>query len=154
MFIALIIPCRPWKSGNPDNYLQNEHCGEFSNAELNDVDCNSKINFICEKPKCEFKVHIGFVIFFPIYLSVNLQWLFWGTQHRKPWLAIFFKKPFSVLVWTNPNTAATQAPPNSQTTTPSASTTSGGGGSGSSGSTVLAPTKPTTLKPSTSESSV
>lgn len=93
----------PWKSGNPDNYQQNEHCGEFSNAELNDIDCTSKINFICEKPK----------------------------------------------FWTNPNSATTQAPPNSQTTTISASTTSGSNSNSGSTSPVVSPTKPTTLKPST-----
>ncbi|KAK3107420.1 hypothetical protein FSP39_014196 [Pinctada imbricata] len=47
-FSANVIP---WKKGNPDNYAGQEHCGEFANGELNDANCDLKLNYICKKPK-------------------------------------------------------------------------------------------------------
>lgn len=44
---------RPWKKGNPDNFAGTEHCAEFVDSELNDVNCNSPVNYICEKKKCK-----------------------------------------------------------------------------------------------------
>lgn len=41
----------PWKKGNPDNFAGTEHCAEFVDSELNDVNCNSPVNYICEKKK-------------------------------------------------------------------------------------------------------
>lgn len=41
----------PWLQGMPDNYQQSEHCGEFVNGNLNDINCNSPNNYVCEKKK-------------------------------------------------------------------------------------------------------
>lgn len=53
MIHNLSIFSRPWKKGNPDNFAGTEHCAEFVDSELNDVMCNSPINYICEKKKCK-----------------------------------------------------------------------------------------------------
>lgn len=41
----------PWKKGNPDNFAGSEHCGEFVNSELNDVNCFAPLPYVCEKKK-------------------------------------------------------------------------------------------------------
>jgi hypothetical protein len=45
---------RPWKKTNPDNFAGQEHCGEFVNAELNDVNCFAPLPYVCEKKKCKY----------------------------------------------------------------------------------------------------
>lgn len=41
----------PWKKTNPDNFAGQEHCGEFVNSELNDVNCFAPLPYVCEKKK-------------------------------------------------------------------------------------------------------
>ena len=44
---------RPWKSGQPDDAGNGEHCGELWEGDLNDNDCNQHYPFICEISKCK-----------------------------------------------------------------------------------------------------
>lgn len=39
-----------WSNGQPDNFQNKEHCGSmFRDGTLNDVDCNARQMFVCEK---------------------------------------------------------------------------------------------------------
>ncbi|XP_061196791.1 macrophage mannose receptor 1-like [Saccostrea echinata] len=40
-----------WGIDEPNNYNQNEHCGEIWESTFNDKNCDSKLNFVCERPK-------------------------------------------------------------------------------------------------------
>lgn len=70
---------RPWKKGNPDNFAGTEHCAEFVDSELNDVNCNSPVNYICEKKKCkslqkpsQYSLNTSLFI---IYKWLNYKWI-------------------------------------------------------------------------------
>lgn len=39
-----------WGQDEPNNYNQNEHCAEVWERTFNDKNCDSKLNFICERP--------------------------------------------------------------------------------------------------------
>ncbi|XP_022332922.2 macrophage mannose receptor 1-like isoform X2 [Crassostrea virginica] len=40
-----------WGQDEPNNYNQNEHCAEIWERTFNDKNCDSKLNFVCERPK-------------------------------------------------------------------------------------------------------
>ncbi|XP_077284181.1 secretory phospholipase A2 receptor-like isoform X2 [Arctopsyche grandis] len=54
-----------WSNGQPDNFQNKEHCGSmFRDGTLNDVDCNARQMFVCEKT-LSYTQHV------PAKMSVN-----------------------------------------------------------------------------------
>ncbi|XP_058864268.1 CD209 antigen-like protein B isoform X3 [Acipenser ruthenus] len=44
-----VVEKRLWHKGEPNNYENNEDCGLLSNGLLNDLTCEAKVHWICEK---------------------------------------------------------------------------------------------------------
>ncbi|KAK6466136.1 CD209 antigen-like protein D [Huso huso] len=44
-----VVEKRLWHKGEPNNYQNNEDCGLLSNGLLNDLMCEAKVHWICEK---------------------------------------------------------------------------------------------------------
>ncbi|XP_058863137.1 C-type lectin domain family 4 member F-like isoform X3 [Acipenser ruthenus] len=44
-----VVEKRLWHKGEPNNYQDNEDCGLLSNGLLNDLMCEAKVHWICEK---------------------------------------------------------------------------------------------------------
>ncbi|XP_058864090.1 hepatic lectin-like [Acipenser ruthenus] len=44
-----VVEKRLWHKGEPNNYENNEDCGLLSNGLLNDLMCEAKVHWICEK---------------------------------------------------------------------------------------------------------
>ncbi|MGH0153776.1 UNVERIFIED_CONTAM: hypothetical protein FKN15_025266 [Acipenser sinensis] len=44
-----VVEKRLWHKGEPNNYQNNEDCGLLTNGLLNDLTCQAKLHWICEK---------------------------------------------------------------------------------------------------------